>query len=148
METFSALLAICEGNSPVPEISPHKGQWRGALMFSLIWAWINGWVNNREACDLRRNRAHYDVVVMVTHKGCGGIACYSHDKTALAISRPDEIRPGTKSSGWFTQISSCHADDTAMIIQVTYGACSMSSPWHTLSHPDDMTPFEQVIRTT
>ena len=37
--------------------SPHKGQWRGALMFSLICAWINGWVNNREAGDLRRHRA-------------------------------------------------------------------------------------------
>ena len=34
-----------------PVNSPHKGQWRGALMFSLICAWINGWVNNREAGD-------------------------------------------------------------------------------------------------
>ena len=59
METFSAFLAICAGNSP------HKGQWRGALMFSLICVWINGGVNNREAGDLRRYRAHYDVSVMV-----------------------------------------------------------------------------------
>ena len=43
----------------------HKGQWRGALMFTLIWAPINGWVNNCEAGDLRRNRAHYDVIVMI-----------------------------------------------------------------------------------
>ena len=48
-----------------PVNSPHKGQWRGALMFSLICAGINDWVNNREAGDLRRNRAHYDVIVMV-----------------------------------------------------------------------------------
>ena len=47
-----------------PLNSPHKGQWRGALMFSLICAWINAWVNNREAGDLRRNRAHNDVSVM------------------------------------------------------------------------------------
>ena len=47
--------------------SPHQGQWRGALMFSLIYAWINGWVNNREAGDLRRYRAHYDVIVMAWH---------------------------------------------------------------------------------
>ena len=60
METFSAFLTICAGNSP------HKGQWRGALMFSLIYAWINGWVNNREAGELRRHRAHYDVTVMRT----------------------------------------------------------------------------------
>ena len=47
-----------------PVNSPHKGQWRGALMLSLVWAWLNGWVYNREAGDLRRYRAHYDVTVM------------------------------------------------------------------------------------
>ena len=51
-----------------PVNSPHKGQWRRALMFSLIRVWINGWVNNREAGDLRRYRSHYDVTVMGT---CG-----------------------------------------------------------------------------
>ena len=49
METFSASLALCAGNSPVPVNSPHRGQWRGALMFSLSCVWINGWVNNHEA---------------------------------------------------------------------------------------------------
>ena len=67
MEPFSALLALCAGNSPVPVNSPHKGQWRGALMFSLISAWIDGWVNNGEAGDLRRHLAHYDVIVMCNH---------------------------------------------------------------------------------
>ena len=47
-----------------PVNSPRKGQWRGALMFTLICAGINGWVNNREAGDLRRNRGLYDVTVM------------------------------------------------------------------------------------
>ena len=47
-----------------PVNSPHKSQWRGTLMFSLICVWINGWVNNREASDLRRYRAHYHVTVM------------------------------------------------------------------------------------
>ena len=47
---------------------PHKGQWRGALMFSLIYAWINDWVNNREAGDLRRQHGHYDVIVMQNFK--------------------------------------------------------------------------------
>ena len=49
-----------------PVNSLHKGQWGGALMFSLICTWINGSVNNREAGDLRRHRAHYDVMVMAT----------------------------------------------------------------------------------
>ena len=47
-----------------PVNSPHKGQWRGALMFSLICTWMNDWVNNREAGDLRRHHAHYDVTVI------------------------------------------------------------------------------------
>ena len=47
-----------------PVNSPHKGQWRWAFMFSLICARIIDWVNNREAGDLRRRRAHYDVTVM------------------------------------------------------------------------------------
>ena len=47
-----------------PVNSPHKGQCRGALMFSLICAWMNNWANNREAGNLRRHGAHYDVTVM------------------------------------------------------------------------------------
>ena len=49
--------------------SPHKSQWRGALMFSLICVWINGWVNNGEAGDLRRYRSHYDVTVILSGYG-------------------------------------------------------------------------------
>ena len=45
--------------------SLHKGQWRGALMFYLICAWINRWVNNCEAGDLIRHRTHCDVIVML-----------------------------------------------------------------------------------
>ena len=48
-----------------PVNSPHKGQWRGALMFSFICVWINGWVNNRKDGDLRRYRPHCDVIVMI-----------------------------------------------------------------------------------
>ena len=44
---------------------PRNGQWRGALMFSLICAWINGWVNNREAGDLRPHSAHHYVNLMI-----------------------------------------------------------------------------------
>ena len=64
METFSALLAFVWGIHRSPVNSSHKGQWRWALMFSLISVWINSWINNREAGDLRRYRAHYDVIVM------------------------------------------------------------------------------------
>ena len=56
--------AFVRGIHRSPVNSPHKGHWRGALMFSLICVWINDWVNNCEAGDLRRYRAHYDVIVM------------------------------------------------------------------------------------
>ena len=61
---FMRYWSFVRGNHRSPVNSHHKGQWRGALMFSLICAWINAWVNNREAGDLIRHRAHYDVTVM------------------------------------------------------------------------------------
>ena len=56
------VIGLCAGIQRSPVNSLHKGQWRGALMFSLIYAWTNGWVNNREAGYLRRHHAHYNVI--------------------------------------------------------------------------------------
>ena len=64
MEHFSRYWTFLRGIHRSLVNSPHKGQWRGALMFSLICAWINGWVNNREAGDSRSHRGHYEVIVM------------------------------------------------------------------------------------
>ena len=61
---FARYWPFVRGIHRLPVNFPHKGQWRGALMFSLICAWKNGWVNNGEAGDLGRHRAHYDVTVM------------------------------------------------------------------------------------
>ena len=59
--------------------SPHKGQWRGALKFSLIYVRMNGWVNNREAGDLRRHHAHYYVIVMICRTMAFSYKCvFSH----------------------------------------------------------------------
>ena len=71
MEAFSALLAICAGNSLVTGEFPTQSLWRGALKFSLIYAWMNDWVNNRDAGDLQRHRAHYVVTVMIIDVGYG-----------------------------------------------------------------------------
>ena len=69
---------------------PRKGQWRGALMFSLIYAWINDWVNNREAGDLRRQHGHYDVIVMFPFVWllgfCGVLSIYT--KEILTSHKP------------------------------------------------------------
>ena len=61
---FRCYLPFVQGIHRSPVTSTEKVQWRGALMFSLICAWINSWANNREAGDLRRHRAHYDVIVL------------------------------------------------------------------------------------
>ena len=58
-----------------PVNSLHKGQWRWALIFSLICAWINGWVNNHGAGDWRRHRAHYDVTIMMMAQLYCGRSC-------------------------------------------------------------------------
>ena len=50
--------------TPTPHPHPPTKDNDGALVFSLICAWIIGWVNNREAGDLRRHRTDYDVTVM------------------------------------------------------------------------------------
>ena len=65
---FPRYLPFVRGIHRSPVNSPHKAQWRVALMFSLI-CWINGWVNNRDAGDLRRHHAHYDVTVMYSLRG-------------------------------------------------------------------------------
>ena len=60
---FSHCWPFVRGIPRSPVNSPHKGQWRRALMFSLICVWVN----NYKAGDLRRYRAHYDVSVMGPH---------------------------------------------------------------------------------
>ena len=64
MKTFSALLAICAGNSPVPGEYPAQRPVTRSFDVFFDLRLINGWVNNRKAGDLRRYRAHYDVMVM------------------------------------------------------------------------------------
>ena len=66
MKTFSALLAFGVGNPPDTGEFPTQKPVTRALMFPMICAWTNGWVNNREAGDLRRHRANDDVIVRNT----------------------------------------------------------------------------------
>ena len=66
---FPCYWTFVRGIHPSPVNSPHKGQWHGALAFSLICTWINSWINNREAGDARCHRAHCDLIVMSKHEG-------------------------------------------------------------------------------
>ena len=65
METFSALLAICAGNSLV--IGEFPTQRPVTRSFDVFFDLR---MSKRLAIDLRRHRAHYDVIVMIF-----GITC-------------------------------------------------------------------------
>ena len=81
-----------------PVNSPHKGQWRGALMFSLICAWINGWVHNRKAGDMRRYRAHYDVTVMYLESTrCNRSPYCNRNSFDLSVIKGNTVTDGIKS---------------------------------------------------
>ena len=75
-----------------PVNSPHKGQWRGALMFSLICFWINGWVNNGEAGEMRGHRVHYDVTVVLLLMHANALVTPIHMYvTALYLDTADPL---------------------------------------------------------
>ena len=126
MKTFSALLAICAGNSPVPVNFPHKGQWRGALMFALICVWINAWVNNRKAGDLRRYCAHYDVIVMLWMMyGCQfhnswNIWCNKLRKHLLQFCTPSSLKaPNVPFTGHpYTQLCEKFVQQTSRVVHL------------------------------
>ena len=93
---FPCYWPFVRGIHPSPVNSPHRGQWCGALMFSLICAWMNGWVNNREAVDLRHHRAHCDVTVMLWHmasKNAAKILCLPTKHWKKMPSDFAELRP-------------------------------------------------------
>ena len=64
MEQFPHYWPFVRGIPRWPVDSPHKGQWGGPLIFSLIFGWTNGWAHNRDAGDMRRHRVHYDATVI------------------------------------------------------------------------------------
>ena len=98
-----------------PVNSPHKGQWRGALMFTLICVRINGWVNNCETGDLRRNRGHYDVIVMtflignvstgvVTRSALRCGACGESGKNVAAAPLSKTVAMAAAAETWFAKL--------------------------------------------
>ena len=102
METFSALLAMCAGKSPVPgEFLIHRPVTQSFDAFFDLRR-INGWVNDREADDLRRHRTHYDVIVM----------WYQVRYHSLIITRSNFSKILAISNIFF--IKSCHFGEASM----------------------------------
>ena len=112
-----------------PVNSLHKGQWRGALMFSLICVSINGWVNNREAGDLRRYRAHYDVTVMHQYEAKPNSLIYKLKHSRSVKMEANSVRPS-----YATQ---CHRTSTlahvmASCFSGTKPLCKSMQKYHPL----------------
>ena len=85
METFPALLALCEGIHRWPVDSFTKARDAELLMFCLICAWTNGWANNREVGDLRCNGARYDVTVMKSFTPSDSVTTWSRFFALLVV---------------------------------------------------------------
>ena len=66
METFSPLLALCAGNSPVPGEFPAQRPVTQSFDVFFDLRLNRRWVNNGEAGDLRCHCTHYDIIVMVS----------------------------------------------------------------------------------
>ena len=96
--------------------SPHKGHWCGALMFSLICVWINGWVNNRQAGDLRRCRTNFDVIVM---KPCAHFKRY---RVSPALSSSGEVLEDSGRDWKVNSGLSCHRG-------LTLADSRLTGPW-------------------
>ena len=64
MKTFSALLALCAGNSPVTGEFPEQRPVTRNFDVSFHLRMNKHLSNNREAVDLRRHGDHYDITVM------------------------------------------------------------------------------------
>ena len=79
------------GNSPVPGEFIAQRPVTRSFDVSLICAWIHGWVNNREAGDLWRHRAHYDVIL--THWGRVTHICVSK---LITIGSDNGLSPGRR----------------------------------------------------
>ena len=94
---FPRYCPFARGNHRSSVNSPHKSQWRGALMCSLISAWTNSRANNGDAGDLRRNHAHYDVTVIVVF-----------DQAKAHITTPSPAHY-TASANWSKQNLACHS---------------------------------------
>ena len=98
-----------------PVDSPHKGQWRGALMFSLICTSTNGWANNRDAGDLERHHAQYNVTVINCYQLRFNIPCCCPVKLLWAsqFSLKDcmsPLRPLREILSWWPILMSSHSN--------------------------------------
>ena len=93
MEAFSTLGACCAGNSPVTDEFPTQMPQTRSFDVSLICTWTETLANNADAGDLRRYRAHYDVIVMWILTFCTICLCVSYVSNNMEECSDDNTNP-------------------------------------------------------
>ena len=86
METFSVLLALCAENSPVTSEFPSQRPVTQSFDVFFDLRLNKRWVNNREAGDLIRHHAHYDVTVMLQYSLVNTMAVGNLDPCIARLS--------------------------------------------------------------
>ena len=87
METFSALLALCEGSSLLTGEFPSQRPVTRSFDVFYDLHLNKRWVNNCEAGDLRRHGAHYDVIVISHHFVMTASQIEPNNKIEITIHR-------------------------------------------------------------
>ena len=131
-----------------------KGQWRGALMFSLICAWMNGWVNNGEAVYLRRHRAHYDVIVMLPRSALtpikwtnfSSILFYSPIKINRQIYAADPylLLSTSKMSLWKSNCAPCLCTISITLFLMIVSVCNTITACNIGARPDALVGYDII----
>ena len=130
---FPSYWPFVRGIHWTPVNSPHKGQWCRALMFSLICTWINGWINNREADDLRRHHGHYDVTIIFCTCSLGCQLTHFVNNSTLLVWYRYPIISGVESfnsMGPGRCVSTCNSKNVIFkIIKFMNTACESDFRW-------------------
>ena len=92
----------------------HKGQWRGALLLSLICTWTNGWAIHRYAGDLRRHRGFDDVTVVLNGPNRSIRRCYDAEECAYFMVCTEGMKLFAPWNRWVAKAVSTSALDDSL----------------------------------
>ena len=103
--------------------------------FLLIWTWINSWVNNPEAGDLRRHRAHCDVSVMSIFPIYALLSTVPSHHFELSLSSLLSLLSSSSYYHWssyinlYIQVSLSHFDTSGTILATEVPYPTLSLTW-------------------
>ena len=121
--------------SPLWRESNGCRRWRGALVFSMMYARTNGLSNSQGAGDLRRHAAHCDVNIMIR----AGFSCFC-DNTQVHTNVCNSLAPGRRGSNFESVIS-----EQRLRIKIMSTSCEIALRWMPQNLTDDYSTLVQVM---